>query len=277
MDKRYTFVTLLSTHSYLPGVQILYRSLRKYGRTRYPLLCLCSRGIADEDMATLEAEGIECRRLQESALSVVGGNANNKDTRWEYTFDKLLIWGLTEYDKIVFLDSDMMILNPIDDLFDRPAYSAVVDESFMQKEHYSLNSGLMVIEPDLAFKQKLLDAIRVVSDMKRDTKNGLGDQDVIQHCLPHWGDQQELHLPLGYNVFFYKAAEYAKLGYSSSTTDENKQVRVIHFIFAMKPWLNTFRQTFKLILIALYDRDWCGLKHLLLANYLMRTKVSVRV
>lgn len=74
-------------------------------------------------------------------------------------YSKLNLWSLTQYKKVVFLDADTMVLRvsfiyqlsfnilrlyfqPIDDLFDYPQFSAVVDIGGV------LNTGVFVAEPN---------------------------------------------------------------------------------------------------------------------------------
>jgi len=42
-------------------------------------------------------------------------------------YTKLSIWTLTEYSKIVYVDSDMIALQNVDELFERPSLSACPD------------------------------------------------------------------------------------------------------------------------------------------------------
>lgn len=264
--RNYTFVTLLSTHSYLPGVKILYRSLQKYGRTKYPFLCVCSKTLPQEDILELELEGIKCKRLETSALEHIDRPLHNTCEHWNYTFDKLLIWGLTEYDKIVFLDSDMLIVNPIDELFEKEGKSAVIDEPFNNPVH-SLNSGIMVIKPDTVFMQTLIDAIPKVIALKDGSDIGIGDQDVIQYCLPNWMAAEHLHLPKIYNLFFPRVRKYVKeYGFSDSAHDENKKIRIIHFVFSNKPWIVSTWKLLRTFLGLIHMRNWECFKFLLLSK-----------
>lgn len=266
MASNYTFVTLLSTYSYLPGVKILYRSLKKNGRTKYPFLCVCSKGLPQECIKELEAEGIMCKRLESSALEHIDRPLHNTCEHWNYTFDKLLIWGLTEYDKIVFLDSDMMIVNPIDELFEKEDKSAVIDEPFNNPVH-SLNSGIMVIKPDMAFMKTLIDAIPKVIALKEGSDIGIGDQDVVQYCLPNWMATEHLHLPKTYNLFFPRVMKYVKeCGFADNAKDEDKRIRVIHFVFSNKPWLVSAKQFMRTLLSLLHTCNWHGVKFILLSK-----------
>ena len=176
------YVTLLSSKNYLPGVVVLHRSLM-VSESRYPLYCMLSVSIDEETEQILEREGIRCIRLLHSAVT---GNINPVGqgfSPWNYTFDKLLIWGLTQFEKIVFLDCDMLILRNIDGLFEHEPFSAVsADSSYPGNESWvgGLNSGLMVIEPNKTVERQLLQMIDTVVDdsMKRGVL--VGDQDVIK-------------------------------------------------------------------------------------------------
>lgn len=266
MASNYTFATLLSTHSYIPGVKILYRSLKKYGQTKYPFLCVCSKELPLEDIQELEAEGIKCKRLEKSALEHINTPLNNACAHWTFTFDKLLIWGLTEYEKVIFLDSDMMIINPIDELFEKEDKSAVVDESYNNAK-VSLNSGIMAIIPDIAFQNKLINAIPKVLQIKANSTSGIGDQDVIQYCLPDWMEKKNLHLPKTYNLFFPRVRKYVKeYGFSASALDENKRIRVIHFVFSNKPWLVSTWQLLRTFIGLVHTQNWACVKFLLLSK-----------
>lgn len=151
--------------------------------------------------------------------------------RWSGTFDKLLVFSLTEYDKLVFIDSDMMVLGNLDGLFDCPHMSACCDGLY---DKVNLNSGLMVIEPtdDEDQMKRMLELTDVLSQ----DKQARGDQDVIRALYPEWSKDERLHLPVSYNTFIDEAARNcSKLGYDIDAGGE-KSVRVVHFIGPDKPW-----------------------------------------
>lgn len=75
------------------------------------------------------------------------------------------MWSLTEYDKIVFLDSDMMVEHNLDELFEQEELSAVPD-IFTPP----FNAGLMVLKPNKETYQSMLDIY-----MNTPSK-GFGDQ-----------------------------------------------------------------------------------------------------
>ena len=61
------------------------------------------------------------------------------------TFSKLHAWRLTQYSKCVFLDADTLVLQNVDELFNREELSAAPDIGWPD----CFNSGVFVFEPSL--------------------------------------------------------------------------------------------------------------------------------
>ena len=72
------------------------------------------------------------------------------------TFSKIHAWRLTQYSKCVFLDADTLVLENVDDLFDREELSAAPDIGWPD----CFNSGVFVFEPSLETYTNLLDMAR---------------------------------------------------------------------------------------------------------------------
>ena len=72
------------------------------------------------------------------------------------TFSKLHAWRLTQYSKCVFLDADALVLQNVDELFDREELSAAPDIGWPD----CFNSGVFVFEPSLETFRNLLDLAR---------------------------------------------------------------------------------------------------------------------
>ena len=231
------YITLLSDNSYYKGVLILYRSLKKVG-TKYPFYCLLSLSINLETENNLIKDGIACIRLSRVAVDEKLNPDGLAFSHWNLTFDKLQIWGLTQFEKIVFLDSDMLIVRNIDSLFDKEPFSAVcADKSYPGNESWTgLNSGLMVVKPDKNVEEALLDSINVVAEHAKSHNILIGDQDVIKHYLSDWDQNGFLHLDEGFNLFADHLTYYVRnLGYSFDNS--GKPIYVIHFIGKSKPWM----------------------------------------
>lgn len=68
------------------------------------------------------------------------------------TWTKLLVWSMTEYDKVVSLDADITAYANADDLLAYPELSAVPELLFpiVAKEHLLLfNAGMLVLQPSM--------------------------------------------------------------------------------------------------------------------------------
>ena len=68
------------------------------------------------------------------------------------TFTKLKIWTLTQFKKCVFLDADTLVLQNIDELFDRDELSAAPDIGWPD----CFNSGVFVFIPSMETYDSLI-------------------------------------------------------------------------------------------------------------------------
>jgi len=120
-DSKHAWVTLLTRPSYLAGVIILAHTLQKY-QTKYPLIVLVTDTLPEQCITALEAEGQRTNQLHVHKVDPLLPleNVNLIAARFEDTWTKLRVFELITYDKIVFLDADMMICRNMDSLFNIP-------------------------------------------------------------------------------------------------------------------------------------------------------------
>ena len=85
-------------------------------------------------------------KYSENSNSERYGNYGYNKEYLKNTFDKLNIFSLVEFEKIVYLDSDLLILENIDNLFNYPHLSCPRDLPFNMTK---FNSGVMVLEPNI--------------------------------------------------------------------------------------------------------------------------------
>lgn len=263
MEKNNAFVTVLSTDSYLPGVLALFESLKRTNSKINTFAVVINENIQEDTKKRLQKEGYRVILKESIAIpeSIQVKNSMLSTSNWNNSFDKFNLFGLDEFDKIVYLDSDMYVNKNIDELFDKPNMSAVVaGKSCPGNEFWKeLNSGIMVIEPKKEVVQELVNKMlemskprikvspkRTSNKMWKTTRKptvqgvfknlfkyvqGKGDQDVIESYY-NWKDNPHLELDEKYNVFSYYTDYYInKLGYSKD------DLSVIHFIGAKKPWM----------------------------------------
>lgn len=228
---KYSYVTVMSTENYLLGLLSMYESL-KQTKTKYPLTVIINEQISENTVKILEDRGIFVIKKPKFQVcgEIINKNEKSRFSHWNNTFDKLYIFELTEFDKIVYIDIDMLILKNIDELFEKKHLSAVVAGCFYpgHEDWVKLNSGLMVIEPFNGTMSKFLDIINKV----KDKPELLGDQNIIQEYFPNWENEQELHLDHKYNLFF-SHLEY----YVNQLNNKLQDVSIVHFITKQKPWL----------------------------------------
>lgn len=255
-NKKYAYATILSTDSYLPGVLALYKSIKKTNTKVSDFVVIVNQDIKKETINRLEQNGIVVKTMPKVNVPKEIKARNKLIPHWNNTFDKFNIFNLTDYDKVVYIDSDIYVAENIDELFKKQNMSAVVSgKSYNRNKNWNeLNSGVMVIEPREGIIDRLIDKMNYMSKRKKKLKKshkngkgkyfskvkllelkdricksfkGIGDQDVLEEYFD-WKNRPELHLNESFNVFANNADYYKeKLGINP---------KCYHFIGAKKPW-----------------------------------------
>ena len=148
-----------------------------------------------------------------------------------------------QYERIVLLDSDMMVLRNIDDLFEKPPWSAVVATKCVVPEYVKFNSGLLVLKPDLYDYERLIDSIVPAVKRRADLGRLAGDQDVFQEACSDWEEHEELALPETYNAVWFCVEALCKC-YNVKTSD----IKVAHFTGSVKPFHRSKWENSRLLL-----------------------------
>jgi hypothetical protein len=114
---KYAITTLLfGNDSYLPGIVLLGSSIRKVMKKSYEnyitLCCMVTNDISKEARSIISKiydRIIDVDYLQISPNFIKHNNPNTRNI-YSKTFTKLRIFEMTEYDKILYLDADMLVL-----------------------------------------------------------------------------------------------------------------------------------------------------------------------
>ncbi|KXS17417.1 glycosyltransferase family 8 protein [Gonapodya prolifera JEL478] len=117
VDSPKVWTTLITNTKYLSGLLTLDYSLKKVG-SKYPLIALYTDGFPPEGHAALDARGIAKKKI-EYLLPKAHKDYSN-EVRFYDCWSKLQPFSLVEYDRVVQLDSDMVILQNMDELMDIP-------------------------------------------------------------------------------------------------------------------------------------------------------------
>ncbi|CAA2992052.1 UDP-glucuronate:xylan alpha-glucuronosyltransferase 1 isoform X1 [Olea europaea subsp. europaea] len=224
--QREAYATVLhSANVYVCGAIAAAQSIRMAGSTR-DLIILVDDTISEYHKSGLELAGWKIRIIQR-----IRNPKAEKDAYNEWNYSKFRLWQLTDYDKIIFIDSDLLILKNIDFLFSMPEISATGNHGTL------FNSGVMVIEPSNCTFQFLMDNINEI-----ESYNG-GDQGYLNEVFTWWH-----RFPRYMNFlknFWVGDDEEVKQKKIRLFTAEPPVIYVLHYL-GNKPWM-CFRD---------YDCNW---------------------
>ncbi|BFZ06765.1 hypothetical protein BsWGS_09804 [Bradybaena similaris] len=224
-EKDEAFVTLATNDTYALGCLVLGSSLRRVGTTRQ-LVVMVSEGVSPSLRDQL-------RDIFDSTVPV--NVLDSSDTTnlellgrpdLSVTFTKLHCWRLTQFKKCVFLDADTLVLQNIDELFERDELSAAPDAGWPD----CFNSGVFVFVPSEETYRSLLTFAVTAGSFDG------GDQGLLNLYFGNWATADiGRHLPFIYNVVsqsFYT--------YLPALKQFHDNVKVIHFIGPVKPWHHAY-------------------------------------
>ncbi|XP_023930454.1 glycogenin-1 isoform X2 [Lingula anatina] len=219
------FVTLATSDTYALGSLVWGQSLRRVGTTRKLVVMITpgvSHGIRQQLGSVFDL--LEVVDVLDSRDTINLGLLERPDLG--VTFTKFHVWRLTQFKKCVFMDSDTMVLQNIDELFEREEFSAAPDPGWPD----CFNSGVFVLQPSLQTYQNLLAFAMTVGSFDG------GDQGLLNLYFKDWAytDIQK-HLPFIYNV-----VSQAFYSYLPALKQFGANIKVVHFIGPVKPWMHKY-------------------------------------
>lgn len=215
------------TPSYYFGLIGLVRSLRRF--SEIPLICLVDAEFNTSLMDFDNVYFVQVPRLI---------NSSYQPGRQEFSnvLSKLWVFGLTSIDKIVFLDSDVSIVKPVDEIFDynSPSFAPdYVDHVHTQR----FNSGVFVICPSAADFRQLINFACI-----SESYDG-GDQGILNNYYAG----RHSWLPRAYNTIRHAAY------YQDKVMIKSDEPVIIHFI-VKKPWEIKYREACDSFLVDLESK-----------------------
>ncbi len=238
-DKKNAYVTLVCDNNFFMGAIAWAESLKETG-TQNDIVILVTENVDEALQKTLTGVG----RVVVVPYIENPNESNNKalpkqklgyeESKWEEwkqrypgkrqecLFNKMHLFSMVEYQKLVFMDSDTIALSNLDELFERPPWSAVPD----MVPPDTFNSGLLVIEPSVALYRYLTRMMKEIPSW-----NG-GDQGFFNTLIPDW-----FQCPPIYRLsYVFNSMSKVKLWYRASWLLIQKQgIKVLHFS-PSKPW-----------------------------------------
>lgn len=224
--KREAYATILhSAQVYVCGAITAAQSIRMSGSTR-DLVILVDNTISDYHREGLEAAGWIVHTIER-----IRNPKAEKDAYNEYNYSKFRLWQLTNYDKIIFIDADLLILRNIDFLFEMPEITAIGNNATL------FNSGVMVIEPSNCTFKLLMDHISEI-----ESYNG-GDQGYLNEIFTWW---HRIPKQMNFLKHFWEGDEEEKKVMKTRLFGADPPVLYVLHYLGLKPWL-CFRD---------YDCNW---------------------
>uniref|UniRef100_A0A5B7B6K6 Hexosyltransferase n=1 Tax=Davidia involucrata TaxID=16924 RepID=A0A5B7B6K6_DAVIN len=224
--RREAYATILhSAHVYVCGAIAAAQSIRMAGSTR-DLVILVDETISEYHRGGLEAAGWKIHTIQR-----IRNPKAERDAYNEWNYSKFRLWQLTDYDKIIFIDADMLILRNIDFLFEMPEISATGNNATL------FNSGVMVVEPSNCTFQLLMDHINEI-----ESYNG-GDQGYLNEIFTWW---HRIPKHMNFLKHFWEGDEEEKKEMKIRLFGADPPVLYVLHYLGLKPWL-CFRD---------YDCNW---------------------
>ncbi len=238
---RRAYVTLVATREFLPGARCLLRSLGMVGATA-PLVCLVPLELKSEAESVLRGAESQAtfevviaknlpfsdefvRRHSNEAIErttpMTKGSKPTFHTRL-LNFLKLRVWGLEQFDKVVFLDADTIVVKNIDLLFEYPSFLAAPNLYAGPADFHRMNSGVFTAAPShKMFSSMLLEIDRPGAYWPRT------DQSFLES---YFNARQgfTLGLPYTYNTLQYLWFNMPELWHWET-------IHVVHYQFE-KPW-----------------------------------------
>ena len=226
------YVTLVTNDDFAIGAGALLNSLAQT-RTPADRVVLHSQGVTGEALARLAATGARLVPVAplpvSAAFAAAHGRARlhglapfTKGTKPAFhtpldNFLKLQLWQL-DYDRVVFLDADTLVLRNIDRLFDYPEFCAAPNVYESLAGFHRLNSGVFTARPAQATFDAMLARLDAPGAFWRRT-----DQTFLETFFPEWHG-----LPVTMNMLQYVWFNLPELW-------SWDQICVLHYQYE-KPW-----------------------------------------
>lgn len=222
----YTYACVLSTNEYIDGLLVLNECLKRT-KSKYKLLCIVTQYICKENLELLEAHNIEYK-VRDLII-----DEECQDNREKYKFNIIDIFALTEYEKIVYLDLDLLINDNIDELFEYDSISM-----FKNPNNDLYNTGVIVLKPDVSLYNSL---IKYQKDLKGELINTVINNFIVEKNI------NVIELPPEYisfrkikdNTFTYndRIYNYSKDVFEVDILSKDYSPKIIHYLGNIKPFM----------------------------------------
>jgi len=234
--KNYAYISLIATNNYI-GAAITMMEAWKQTKSEYPFYLMVTENITSENRNILEVLGYKLINIEEwrptiydkqkSSITnndVLLWHGTDKESRgWQHVFSKLLCWNLTQFDRVCFIDIDVLLFKNIDDVFDlvTPAWLGPDVNGFSA-------SQIFVIEPNKTVFNKL---IEFAENMKGNDQILFTDEEILHNFFKTEVEFNKT-IPLTYIY------NWDRCSTDFTFIEDSFNIRGIHMTGTDKPWLH---------------------------------------
>lgn len=225
-------------HYYI-GTRVLIHQLLHNPKTRtntsIPVVILATENVKPHRIQQLRRDGADVR-IVEKIPTAPWANGEHGYDRYEDVLSKLRVFELVEYEKILLMDSDMLILDRLDGIFEDPTTailptrpeSAVEDEgalpsqyiiaaqrAFTHRKHsyppeiydsIEMSSGFVVLQPSRELFSHYMKLLQIPHRVGVTSP----DQDLLQYAHRRNGPMPWADIEYHYTTSFPSMREYQK-------------------------------------------------------------------
>ena len=272
---RYAYLICLwgASAQYMVGAMVLGASIRKTG-SKHDRVCLYTEDVPPEYIQRL-SKLWNCRLMSHVDVAMDKLSFPDNEERFAKVFTKLRGLGLTEYEKVLMMDIDLLVRSNIDDLFELPAPAALrrgmnewgqckhgqpVDgRSFFLGEDKSMprwswgqgtgiNAGVMLWQPNQEVLDQMLAEVSEPNHPEHVKGNG-PEQDYLSR---YWADSPWTYIGPQYNfqlhqMFFALHPDRVQYAERANLLQNPREIRVVHFSGkpTAKPWHRVLDEQWK--------------------------------
>eukprot|EP01112_Ceratiomyxa_fruticulosa_P017074 TRINITY_DN5252_c0_g1_i1.p1 TRINITY_DN5252_c0_g1~~TRINITY_DN5252_c0_g1_i1.p1 ORF type:complete len:447 (-),score=76.26 TRINITY_DN5252_c0_g1_i1:50-1390(-) len=154
-----------------------------------------------------------------------------KDGNWRIAWNKLRIWEWEEYEKLVYLDSDILVNSAIDEMVDFPDFSSSPGQCSPCEFQFKMNGGVLVLKPNTTV---LKDMLHYGETTPRQDGWYLSEQMLLREYFL-WGEQAKKgERPIYGHLLDHLYNQM--MGSCRCLGDAVHYVKLWHFYCSNKPW-----------------------------------------
>lgn len=226
-NSRNAVVSILTGDKYVLGLQVLGKSLRE-SHTRCDLVvAYVPEFVSIRALCLLESAGWTVRPVERLLPPRIPFRKIRDTFYWMFT--KLRLWSWTEYDSLLLVDSDTLILKNLDDIFQYDIDFGAALDIWEWKFDNVVNGGVLLLKPN---QQVYKDMLNEMEAWKLRYDFGMAEQGFLGYKFKY----NSFKLPFVYNVNLALRAH--PLEWELVWSD----ARLIHFTMT-KPFLDQRSET----------------------------------